>query len=1084
MIYLRCRMAAVGLALALFAPAGARAIAPSQGDGTLESLAFVGERLTPRSDVEPIQDAESLTQPEVRQAVADFRNEAGGDWAIYVDRRTGLLEAAAGAGIPWIPGRGNRLTLEDVSAYLQDGQDVDLAAMERIARAFLPRVAPMLGVKPAQLRFSQERSSRVADYLWRLDFDLVRGGLPVEGAHVAFTVNHGNLIQIEAESLPSPGSAVPNATIKRQQALSILSRYVGGFSAADTFLDGGSLRLLPVAVEDAKYAEGYAPGRGRGIAPVWQFTFVRDGSDATWRARVDAVNGEVLELVDINDYVNGYVRGGVMFGGAEATRPMPTADISVSPFSTNGSGVYVFPGGAVNSTLNAPFIRILDTCGTISEAANTSGVIDFGLSAGSNCTTPGHGGLGNTRSARTQFYHLNRAKDVARGWFPANAWINAQLTANVNINSTCNAFWSPGAGNVNFYRSGGGCGNTGEIEEVSLHEYGHGFDTNDGNGTSLDKGTGETYGDFTASLVSHTSCIGDGFRTTNCTGYGDACLSCTGVRDISWGAHASGTAHTVANFTQIHCPTSGTGYVGPCNREGHCESYITSEALWDFANLDLPSPGTPQAWAVASRLWYLSRPSATRGFVCVTTTTPWSSHGCAAGTYWRALRAVDDDDGNLANGTPHGGALYAAFNRHLIACTTDAGASTTFPACTPPSTPTVTLTPGDDVVTLSWTSSGAGIVYDIYRNDLGCGAGMAKIANDVSGTTFTDGVVADDVAYSYMVIAHPSGNESCSSAASACQNVTPHHRTDVWSKDKELPLPEDTGVEPEVPLFGYPMWQSPDIRVRKTNTAGPHENPEYGQVNYVKVTVRNRSTVTAINVPVKVYYANASAGLSWPVDWTLIGTANVASLAGGGTTEITLPWSPPGTGHYCLLSRLDTPQDPMTFAETTNVDYNTRYNNNIVWKNVNVVDLVAFAQVKVSVNIRNPDKTARNIRVLLREPREQLGDPFLRRGGVQMVMPDKLLARLEEQGIEPINFKRIDQNTFEMADSERAWFEVTLDGREEYDLTLLFENRVEASPTSKDAPATVTYTLEIVEEDADKNEEIGGVAYLIDAPKI
>jgi hypothetical protein len=574
--------------------------------------------------------------------------------------------------------------------------------------------------------------------------------------------------------------------------------------------------------------------------------------------------------------------------------------------------------------------------------------------------------------------------------------------------------------------------------------------------------------------------MGDGFRTTNCTGYGDACLSCTGVRDIDWAAHTSGTAHTVANFTQTNCPNHLT-YRGPCLKEGHCESYVSSEALWDLAARDLPSPGTAQAWATADRLWYLSRPSATKAFICVTGTT-YTSHGCGAGTYWRAMQAVDDDDGNLANGTPNGGALYAAFNRHLIACTTDPGANVTFAGCTPPSTPTVTLTPGDDQATVSWTSSGGGAVYDVFRNDLGCAFGMAKVANNVAGTSWVDTTVANDVTYSYLVVAHGSGNEACAAPASACQDVTPRHRTDVWSKDKELPVPEDTGVEPEVPLFGYPMWQSPDIWVRKTNTAGPHENPEFGQVNYVKVNVRNRSTVTAINVPVKVYYANASAGLAWPIDWTLIGTDIIPSLPGGATTTITLPWSPPGTGHYCLLSRLDTPQDPMTFAETTSVDYNTRYNNNIVWKNVNVVDLLANFRVRVRMIFRNPDLAPRRIRLLLREPRKQLDNPFLRRGTVQLTVPEKLIAKLEEQGIEPVNLKRVDVATFELTDPEGGFFEVELDGREEFDLDILFANT--AAPTTNETKDTQTYTFEVVEEDADKNDEIGGVAYLIEAPQI
>lgn len=1062
--------AVLALVLAGLAPAGVGAVVPKEDEDPLASLAFVSERLTAGPEVEAVQEMESMVASEVRDAWAAFRLGAPGEWSAFVDKRTGRLEAASGAGIPWIPGRGNRLTVED----LGDGK-VDLAVLERIARGFLPRVAPLMGVKPAQLKLSSERSMQVADYLWRVDFDVLRGGLVVEGASVAFTVNHGNLIQIEAQNVPVPGARAPRVEVKRSQALSTLARYIGGFTALDSFVDGGSYRLLPVALEDSRFAEGYEVGNGRGIVGVWQFTFRRAGSAATWRARVDAESGELLEMVDTNAYAHAYVRGGVMFGGVQAPRPMPFPDVSGVVGGGNSAGVYDFTGAPTFSTLNGPFVRALDNCGPINEPSGPNGDIDFGLSPGNNCSTPGHGGLGNTRSSRTQFFHLNRAKEIGRGWFPANAWLNAKLTANVNINLFCNANWN--GVTVNFYRAGGGCGNTGEIEEVSLHEYGHGFDQNDGNGFSIDNGTGETYGDFTAALVSHNSCIGDGFRTTNCGGYGDPCLNCTGVRDIDWDAHASHTPHTVANFTQILCPTSGIGYIGPCNREGHCESYISSEAVWDLAARDLPNPGSPAAWQVADRLWYLSRPSANRGFVCVTSTNPWSSHGCAAGTYWRAMRAVDDDDGNLANGTPHGGALFAAFNRHLIACTTDPGASVTFAACTPPPTPTLTLVPGDDQVNLSWTNSGAGIVYDVYRNDLGCAHGMAKIANNVAGTSLVDTNVADDVTYSYQVVAHPAANESCSSAATACQNVTPLHRTDVWSKD----LPADVGLEPDPALAGQPMWQSPDIWVRNDLTPGPHQNPEFGQVNQVHVTVRNRSTVTAINVPVKVYYANASTGLAWPMDWTLIGTANVASLAPSATTEITLPWSPPSTGHFCLLSRLDTPQDPMTFAETTNVEFNTRHNNNIVWKNVNVIDLIANLAVKARFIFRNQDLTARRARLLFRDASEDVDHTFLRRGRVTVVLPEKMVARMEEEGIEPQGFERIDDVTFEMVDPDKAYFEVTLDGREEFGITIGFTN---TGVSTSHILTRITYKIEAVGQDADTDEEIGGVAYLVTAPKL
>ena len=61
---------------------------------------------------------------------------------------------------------------------------------------------------------------------------------------------------------------------------------------------------------------------------------------------------------------------------------------------------------------------------------------------------------------------MNKIAELARGYLPTNAWLQSRLTSNVNLNQTCNAFWSPAAGTINFYRSGGGCRNTGEIAGV------------------------------------------------------------------------------------------------------------------------------------------------------------------------------------------------------------------------------------------------------------------------------------------------------------------------------------------------------------------------------------------------------------------------------------------------------------------------------------------------------------------------------------------------------------------------------------------------------------------------------------------
>src|SRR5581483_5031935 len=233
-------------------------------------------------------------------------------------------------------------------------------------------------------------------------------------------------------------------------------------------------------------------------------------------------------------------------------------------------------------------------------------------------------------------------------------------------------------------------------------------------------------------------------------GYGDACTSCTGVRDIDYAKHASNTPATAANFIQPLCPPPSPDegdYVGPCGhdadahgvavnqREGHCESIVSSQALWDLAARDLPSPGSGSAWAIVDRLWYLSRSTATGSdFRCDTTGVTWTSDGCVVGGLFRVFRAIDDDNGNLADGTPHGAAIFNALDRHKMACASDAGANLTHSAVAPPAAPVLSVLPGNDSALLTWTGSSG--VYDVFRNETGCNAGFVKVASSLATTSY------------------------------------------------------------------------------------------------------------------------------------------------------------------------------------------------------------------------------------------------------------------------------------------------------------------------------------------------------------
>ena len=123
--------------------------------------------------------------------------------------------------------------------------------------------------------------------------------------------------------------------------------------------------------------------------------------------------------------------------------------------------------GSTTTTLSGRFINIADQCGAISNSSPT-GDIDLGGVNGQHDCQSGGGSPGNTPASRTTFYELNRIAELARGYLPGNAWLGAQLTANVNTQLSCGGLWN--GTTVNLSRSNGGCGNLGELAGAMDHE--------------------------------------------------------------------------------------------------------------------------------------------------------------------------------------------------------------------------------------------------------------------------------------------------------------------------------------------------------------------------------------------------------------------------------------------------------------------------------------------------------------------------------------------------------------------------------------------------------------------------------------
>lgn len=697
----------------------------------------------------------------------------------HVDLRTGRF-ANLTLAVPLLEGSGygNRIVKTAAGEALRARPaELGLAAWEALRTWLTPR-SEALGIDLTELADSPRVTVINPDFIQIYSPRRV-AGIPVRGSAFVATIRYGNLVQVSTSKWGDIDAlALPR--LSADAAETALARFVSPFDASQTW-KLSELTWVPVSSRNTLEADQLGHGLEHRLA--WVVRPKLGEVDGRYEALVDAVDGTVLSIEDTRQFVatTRVVEGGVYpvsndgvapDGVEQAEWPMPFANVT-TPSGTvvtdTGGNLPACVDGSISSSLTGRYISMADNCGAINLAG--TGDLDFGTSSGTDCTTPGSGGAGNTHSSRSGFFELNQIKEMARGQLPNNAWLQDHMVSNMNINLTCNAFWNGSA--VNFYRSGGGCFNTGELAGVFDHEWGHGMDNNDAVPTIASPGEG--IADIYASLRYNNSCIGRHFRATNCGGYGNACTACTGVRDIDWAKHTGGAPFTM---TQADACAAGSSN-GPCGGSVHCEGQVYSQAVWDLWNRDLT--GAPFNYNInvareqATQLTYRGASGVTSWFACTGGSGGCGNPagcGCAATSGYQQYLVADDDNGNLADGTPHMGAIFAAFSRHGIACTTPT-VTTAGCASTPTEVPVVTATPTDRGVSLSWTASSGATAYRVYRTDgvFQCDFGKILIAT-VPGLSYIDLGLKNGRQYSYQVV--PVGaQDECFSVASSCTNVTP-----------------------------------------------------------------------------------------------------------------------------------------------------------------------------------------------------------------------------------------------------------------------------------------------------------------------
>lgn len=380
---------------------------------------------------------------------------------------------------------------------------------------------------------------------------------------------------------------------------------------------------------------GEADGDWGAAKRAW--TFVAEQPDlnqppAKWRFFIDAATGRLLyarsEILHID--VTGQVRANAtpgmnpdMASNPPVLTGIPGVRVAVSGGNTgftdnSGNFLIAHPGSTAVSVsaglTNGQWTSITDNSGT----AITSETIS--ITPG----TPGSFTLNPTPSEFVTaqvnaFRHVTNTRNFFKGLQPSFTGLDAALPANVNLTSTCNAFYN--GTSTNYYRVGGGCNNT-AYSSVVAHEYGHHIV----NRLGLAQGAfGEGFADVTSLLQFDDPVVGRFFQTSG------------------------GIVRNPETANQQY----------PCGSTAiHTCGQIVGGCWWEIRRSMGTAHGSATGLTMTRNLW--------SGWALVTI----GGIGVNSAHPQTAIEAltVDDNDGNLNNGTPNYAQICDGFGQHGIQC--------------------------------------------------------------------------------------------------------------------------------------------------------------------------------------------------------------------------------------------------------------------------------------------------------------------------------------------------------------------------------------------------------------------------------
>ncbi len=433
-------------------------------------------------------------------------------------------------------------------------------------------------------------------------------GREVIGGQIGLSFSHDRLVMI-------------TSTAKTDVFVPIGAARVGDLDARDRARDwieldfSPSVLNIPGAIEGPFVLPVGDATTGPRYREVVRVDVKSEAPLGRWAVYLDAQTGEPVARESKMHHASGLVFYSVaerspILGRSDRAVPFTEHVVDGAPQVSDAVGFVSFggPTATVQPGLSGPFVEMLDESGPLASGSlplSDGGGVTWNLS-----------GDEFFDAQLTTYAHLQVVKNYVRTLDPTLNWLDGTIVATVNIDDQCNAM-SDGD-SVYFLRAGEVCENTGRMSDVVYHEFGHSV-----HHQSIIPGVGAFEGALSEGISDY--------------------LAATLVNDSGMGRGFFYTEEPLRELDPQGFEWTYPEDDGPIHDAGR----IIGGTLWDLRNVLMAKHGVVEGVRRTDIIWY----EGTRRAIDMPS------------MYGAALLA-NDDDGNLANGTPDGCEINAVFGTH------------------------------------------------------------------------------------------------------------------------------------------------------------------------------------------------------------------------------------------------------------------------------------------------------------------------------------------------------------------------------------------------------------------------------------